>query len=75
MFDGIHGYPENKVSALQHIKKNNDKNIVMIGDGLDDREAADQTRLSFLSVGEGRGALIGEEIYSLDNILECIKNA
>tara|TARA_B100000989_G_C19531606_1_gene470279 strand:+ start:3919 stop:4524 length:606 start_codon:yes stop_codon:yes gene_type:complete len=74
LFDKVFGYPENKIFALQYIKSINDKNILMIGDGLDDREAADYNKIPFLSVGEGRGAYLGEEIFSINNILDYVKN-
>ena len=47
----------------------------MMGDGLDDREAADIVTVPFISVGEGRGAKQGESVYKISNILHIIKNA
>ena len=73
-FENIYGYPNTKIECLTKIKKKF-KKIVMIGDGLDDREAADFVKVPFISVGEGRGAKQGESVYKISNILHIIKNA
>ena len=54
-FDEIYGMESSKVDNLKKIKKksnSNKKYMIMIGDGLDDKDAATEFKIDFLPVGK-----------------------
>lgn len=54
-FDGIYGLESSKIMNLKKIQENSNckkNSMIMIGDGLDDKEAAHDFGIKFLPVGE-----------------------
>ena len=54
-FDGVFGMESSKLENLKKIKnesKSNKKFMIMIGDGLDDKDAANEFKIEFLPVGK-----------------------
>ena len=65
------GSPNEKGQTLKRIMRDyalTESELLVIGDGADDKESALAHFIKFFNVGEGRGATSGEKIYTIKEI-------
>ena len=65
------GSPNEKVRTLRSVIRDyalTESELLVIGDGADDKESASANGVKFFNVGEGRGASSSERIYSIKEI-------
>ena len=75
-FESIFGSPNTKIKNLKlHVlNKFQPSEVLIIGDGEDYYESANQTSCSFTPVGEGRGVPLGYKKYSIIQVLNKLIN-
>lgn len=67
-FESVHGAPANKINTLEQLlaaSSDSASTLAVVGDGIDDRQSAAAVGCIFFPVGEVRGAIQPEKIYSL----------
>lgn len=65
------GSPNEKGQTLRRVMRDyafTESELLVIGDGADDKESASANGVKFFNVGEGRGATSSERIYSIKDI-------
>jgi phosphoglycolate phosphatase len=67
-FDEVLGHPSRKVDSLRRLLQRGATNIAVVGDGEDDRDSAAAVGCSFFAVGEARGGLAGEPVFTLPEL-------
>jgi len=74
-FDGIFGGPTSKADVLRHVMSVTglcSNTIAVVGDGEDDRCSAMSVGCTFFPVGEARGTLAHEKIYTLSELITVL---
>jgi phosphoglycolate phosphatase len=75
LFDAVFGAPQSKRSTLQRIRAATaapSSTLAVVGDGADDRESAAALGCPFFAVGEARGKLPDERVFTLPELLELL---
>jgi phosphoglycolate phosphatase len=73
LFDAIFGSPHSKQASLLQIRAATavpSNALAVVGDGVDDRESAAALGCPFFAVGEARGKLPQERVFTLPELLE-----
>jgi phosphoglycolate phosphatase-like HAD superfamily hydrolase len=75
LFDAIFGFPDSKQSSLLQIRAATaapSSTLAVVGDGADDRDSATALGCSFFAVGEARGKLPHEQVFTLPELLDVL---
>jgi phosphoglycolate phosphatase-like HAD superfamily hydrolase len=74
-FDAIFGSPNNKRESLLQIRAATSVTVsalAVVGDGADDRDSAAALGCAFFAVGEARGKLPHEKVFTLPELFELM---
>jgi phosphoglycolate phosphatase len=74
-FDHVFGHPSDKRDTLMRVQAlcgTGAESLAVVGDGADDRASAASVGCAFFPVGEARGAVVSERVFTLTELVEVL---